>query len=30
MKDFIKDRLDVYNRMWDRCDCRVEYYDWSM
>ncbi len=26
-EDFIKDRLDVYNRMWDGCGCKVEYYD---
>jgi len=22
----IKERLDIYNRMWDVCRCRVEYY----
>ena len=26
-EDFIKDRLDVYNRMWDGCGCKVKYYD---
>jgi hypothetical protein len=25
-EDFIKERLDIYNRMWDGCGCRVEYY----
>ena len=24
---FIKDRLEIYNRMWDGCGCRVNYYD---
>jgi hypothetical protein len=22
----IKDRLDIYNRMWDGCGCRIDYY----
>jgi len=26
-EDFIKDRLEIYNRMWDGCGCRVKYYD---
>lgn len=26
-EDFIKDRLEIYNRMWDGCGCRVNYYD---
>lgn len=24
--EFIKDRLDIYNRMWDGCGCRIDYY----
>ena len=23
---FINERLEVYNRMWDGCGCKVEYY----
>lgn len=23
----IKERLDIYNRMWDGCGCKVNYYD---
>ncbi len=23
---FVKDRLDTYDRMWDGCGCKVEYY----
>lgn len=23
---FVRDRLDTYERMWDGCGCRVEYY----
>jgi len=23
---FVKDRLDTYERMWDGCGCKVEYY----
>lgn len=26
-EDFIRDRLEIYNRMWDGCGCRVNYYD---
>ena len=26
-EDFIKQRLEIYDRMWDGCGCRVEYYD---
>jgi hypothetical protein len=26
-EDFIKQRLEIYNRMWDGCGCRVNYYD---
>jgi hypothetical protein len=26
-EDFIKDRLEIYNRMWDGCGCKVKYYD---
>ena len=25
-EDFIKDRLEIYNRMWDGCGCKVDYY----
>ena len=25
-EDFIKQRLEIYDRMWDGCGCRVEYY----
>ena len=25
--DFIKERLDTYNRMWDGCGCKVDYYN---
>ena len=25
-EDFIKDRLVIYNRMWDGCGCRIDYY----
>jgi hypothetical protein len=25
-EEFIKQRLDIYDRMWDGCGCRVEYY----
>ncbi len=24
---FIQQRLEIYDRMWDGCGCRVEYYD---
>jgi hypothetical protein len=23
---FVKDRLDTYERMWDGCGCKVDYY----
>jgi hypothetical protein len=26
-ENFIKDRLEIYNRMWDGCGCKVNYYD---
>ena len=26
-EDFIKNRLEIYNRMWDGCGCKVNYYD---
>jgi len=25
--DFIRDRLETYERMWDGCGCKVHYYD---
>ncbi|MGB5289020.1 MAG: hypothetical protein WBN42_11075 [Ignavibacteriaceae bacterium] len=25
-EDFIKQRLEIYERMWDGCGCKVEYY----
>jgi hypothetical protein len=25
--DFIKERLETYNRMWDGCGCKVDYYN---
>ena len=27
VRDFVTDRLDTYERMWDGCGCRVEYYE---
>ncbi len=24
---FINERLEIYNRMWDGCGCKVEYYE---
>ncbi len=24
---FIKGRVDIYERMWDGCGCKVDYYD---
>ena len=24
---FINDRLEIYNRMWDGCGCKVDYYE---
>jgi hypothetical protein len=26
VRAFVKDRLDTYERMWDGCGCKVEYY----
>lgn len=26
-EEFIQQRLEIYDRMWDGCGCRVEYYD---
>jgi hypothetical protein len=26
-EDFMRDRLEIYNRMWDGCGCKVNYYD---
>jgi hypothetical protein len=26
-EDFIKQRLEIYDRMWDGCGCKVNYYD---
>ena len=23
---FINERLEIYNRMWDGCGCKIEYY----
>lgn len=25
--EFIKERLEIYERMWDGCGCRVDYYN---
>ena len=25
--ELIKNRLDIYNRMWDGCGCKVKYYE---
>ena len=25
--EFIKERLEIYDRMWDGCGCRVDYYN---
>jgi len=25
-EDFIRDRLEICNRMWDGCGCKVDYY----
>jgi hypothetical protein len=25
-EEFIKQRLEIYDRMWDGCGCKVEYY----
>ena len=24
---FITERLEIYEKMWDGCGCKVEYYD---
>lgn len=26
-EELINERLDIYNRMWDGCGCKVNYYD---
>jgi hypothetical protein len=26
-RDFVNERLDTYERMWDGCGCKVNYYD---
>ena len=26
VRRFVQDRLDTYDRMWDGCGCKVEYY----
>ncbi len=26
MRAFVKERLDTYERMWDGCGCKVDYY----
>jgi hypothetical protein len=26
VRAFVQDRLDTYERMWDGCGCKVEYY----
>jgi len=26
-EQFINDRLEIYNRMWDGCGCKVNYYE---
>lgn len=26
VRAFVKDRLDTYERMWDGCGCKVEYW----
>ena len=25
-QEFVQDRLDAYERMWDGCGCKVDYY----
>jgi hypothetical protein len=25
--ELIKERLEIYNRMWDGCGCKVDYYE---
>lgn len=26
MREFVRERLDTYERMWDGCGCKVDYY----
>lgn len=26
-EEFIKERLEIYDKMWDGCGCRVDYYE---
>lgn len=26
-EEFIKQRLEIYDRMWDGCGCKVKYYE---
>jgi len=26
-EEFINQRLEIYNRMWDGCGCKVKYYE---
>jgi hypothetical protein len=26
-EELIKERLDIYDKMWDGCGCKVDYYD---
>jgi hypothetical protein len=26
VEEFIKQRLEIYDKMWDGCGCKVEYY----
>ena len=26
-EEFIAQRLDIYDKMWDGCGCKVQYYD---
>jgi len=27
VRRFVKDRLETYDRMWDGCGCKVDYYN---
>jgi hypothetical protein len=27
LNGFVKRRIDIYERMWDGCGCKVDYYD---
>jgi len=27
MRAFVRERMDTYERMWDGCGCKVDYYD---